>query len=157
MTADGDVGYAPSSPSKQRRFPGWRVVAGCFLVLLINSGFAFYGLAVYLNAFSKEQGWALGSISFAVTIFFVISGLMGLWVARLIARYDVRAVLIAGGDLVGEFRRPLSSVGEIAFVVDIDRRGAYGLLHESEGQGGRNARGSGRLGFGLVDLFAEHR
>ncbi len=28
------------------RFPGWWVVTGCFLVLMVNSGLAFYGLAV---------------------------------------------------------------------------------------------------------------
>lgn len=95
------------------RFPGWRVVAGCFLVLLINSGLAFYGLAVYLNAFSNEQGWALGSISFAVTVFFVVGGLIGLWVARLIARFDVRIIItigavVAGGSLavVGQVTAP---------------------------------------------------
>ncbi|MFK8023914.1 MAG: MFS transporter [Ilumatobacter sp.] len=94
----------------ERSFPGWRVVAGCFLVLVINAGFAFYGLAVYLNAFSKEQGWALGSISFAVTIFFVVGGLVGILAAKLIARYDVRAVLIAGAVISG---LSLAAVGQV--------------------------------------------
>ena len=67
------------------RFPGWWVVVGCFVVLMVNSGLAFYGLAVYLNAFSNERGWSLGSISFGVTVFFVVGGVAGLWVARLIA------------------------------------------------------------------------
>ena len=73
-----------------RSFPGWRVVAGCFFVLLVNAGLAFYGLSVYLNAFSKEQDWPLSSISFAVTIFFIVGGLFGLVAARLIARYENR-------------------------------------------------------------------
>lgn len=89
----------PERPLKS--FPGWRVVAGCFLVLLINSGLAFYGLAVYLNAFSKEQGWALGSISFAITIFFIVGGLVGLVAARLIERFDVRYVIAAGAVVAG--------------------------------------------------------
>ncbi|BAN01791.1 MFS transporter [Ilumatobacter coccineus] len=103
-------------------FPGWRVVAGCFVVLLVNSGLAFYGLAVYLNAFSNEQGWALGSISFAVTVFFVIGGLIGLWVARLIARFDVRIVitigaLVSGGALalVGQVTSPWQLYVSYAF------------------------------------------
>ncbi len=91
-------------------FPGWRVVAGCFLVLLINSGLAFYGLAVYLNAFSNEQGWALGSISFAVTVFFVVGGLIGLWVARLIARFDVRIIITIGAIVGGA---SLAVVGQV--------------------------------------------
>lgn len=85
----------------RRSFPGWRVVAGCFTVLLVTSGLAFYGLAVYLNAFSNEQGWPLSSISFAVTIFFVIGGITGLWVGRLIERFDVRWVLSIGAIIAG--------------------------------------------------------
>ncbi|MFN3258478.1 MAG: MFS transporter [Ilumatobacter sp.] len=96
-----EVGSVPAGEPLTGRFPGWRVVAGCFFVLLINAGLAFYGLAVYLNAFSNEQGWALGSISFAVTIFFVIGGLVGLWVAQLIARYDVRIIIIIGAVIAG--------------------------------------------------------
>jgi len=76
------------------RFPGWWVVAGCFVVLTTASGLGFYGLAVYLNAFSKEQGWPLSTISLATTVFFVVSGVTGLYVARLVARYDVRYIYL---------------------------------------------------------------
>lgn len=93
-----------------RSFPGWRVVTGCFLVLLINSGLAFYGLAVYLNAFSKERGWALGSISFATTIFFIVGGLVGLVAARLIERFDVRYVIAGGAILAGA---SLAAIGQV--------------------------------------------
>jgi MFS family permease len=82
------------------RFPGWWVVAGCFTVLTVSSGLGFYGLAVYLNAFSKEKDWPLSTISLATTVFFVVGGVVGVWVARWIARYDVRWV-ITGGGLVG--------------------------------------------------------
>jgi MFS family permease len=92
-----------------RSFPGWRVVTGCFLVLLVNAGLAFYGLSVYLNAFSKEQDWALSSISFAVTIFFVVGGLFGIVVARMIARFDVRWVMAVGAVIAGA---SLAAVGQ---------------------------------------------
>jgi MFS family permease len=80
-------------------FPGPRVVAGCFVVLTVTSGLAFYGLAVYLNAFSRERGWPVASISLATTLFFVVSGVVGLAVARVIAHRDVRFVIVAGGVL----------------------------------------------------------
>ena len=83
------------------KFPGWWVVTGCFLVLMVNSGLAFYGLAVYLNAFSNEKGWALGTISFGTTIFFIVGGAAGMWAAKLIARYDVRYVLVGGAIIAG--------------------------------------------------------
>lgn len=112
MTADSDVGLdePAGADHKQRSFPGWRVVTGCFLVLLINSGLAFYGLAVYLNAFSKEQGWALSSISFAITIFFIVGGLVGLVAARLIERFDVRYVIAVGALIAGA---SLAAIGQV--------------------------------------------
>jgi MFS family permease len=98
------VGAAPqhvvSPPDEHGRFPGWWVVTGCFTVLTVASGLGFYGLAVYLNAFSKEKDWPLSTISLATTVFFVVGGVVGVWVARWIARYDVRWV-ITGGGLVG--------------------------------------------------------
>ena len=83
------------------RFPGWRVVAGCFIVLTTSSGLGFYGLAVYLNALSKERGWEVSSISLATTLFFFVGGVMGVWTARLIARYDVRHVVSIGAVIGG--------------------------------------------------------
>jgi len=55
------------------RFPGWWVVTGCFTVLTVSSGLGFYGLAVYLNAFSKERDWPLSTISLATTIASIVS------------------------------------------------------------------------------------
>ena len=83
------------------RFPGWRVVAGCFIVLTTSSGLGFYGLAVYLNALSKERGWEVASISLATTLFFFVSGVTGVWAARLIARYDVRLIVSIGAVVGG--------------------------------------------------------
>ncbi len=85
----------PSLPGTER-FPGSRVVAGCFIVLTVSSGLGFYGLAVYLNAFSRERGWPVASISLATTLYFVVGGFSGLYVARLIARRDVRIPIVAG-------------------------------------------------------------
>ena len=93
---------APSvDPAAHGRFPGRLVVSGCFAVLMVSSGLGFYGLAVYLNAFSKERDWPLGTISLATTVFFVVGGIAGVWVARWIARYDVRLVIVAGGVVGG--------------------------------------------------------
>lgn len=82
------------------KFPGGRVVTGCFIVLAVSSGLGFYGLAVYLNAFSREKGWPVASISLATTLYFVVGGVTGLFVARLIARRDVR-IPIVGGAIAG--------------------------------------------------------
>jgi len=57
-------------------------------------------MGVYLNAFSKEFGWKISSLSIATTFFFLIGGLWNMVVARIMAKYDVR-YLIYGGAVVG--------------------------------------------------------
>src|SRR5262245_39953362 len=89
-----------SSAPSSGRFPGWGVVAASFVTLMTTSGLAFYGLAVYLNSLSKERGWSVTSISAAVAVFFLVGGMSGLLVARLLARYDVRLIMV-GGALLG--------------------------------------------------------
>ncbi len=94
------------------RFPGWRVVTGCFIVLSTSSGLGFYGLAVYLNSFSRERGWEVASVSLATTLFFLVGGFVGLWTARLVARYDVRLVIVGGSFLGGGSLAILGQVQE---------------------------------------------
>ena len=94
------------------RFPGRRVVAGGFLILTTSAGFGFYGLAVYLNALSRERGWEVSSLSLATTVYFLVAGLAGLYVARLIARHDIRRVILAGGVMGGASLALLGRVSE---------------------------------------------
>lgn len=85
--------------ARKEAFPGWWVVGGCFSLLFFSSALGFYGMSVYLNAFSKEFGWKISSISVATTFFFLIGGLWNVVVARLIARFDVRNVIYSGAVL----------------------------------------------------------
>src|SRR5918993_2921789 len=100
MTSTPTSSTAASRRNSSSKFPGGRVVTGCFIVLMVSSGLGFYGLAVYLNAFHKEKGWPVASISLATTLYFVVGGVTGLFVARLIARRDVR-IAIVGGAITG--------------------------------------------------------
>ncbi len=88
-----------TSAATPDRFPGWQVVAAAFTVLTVSAGLGFYGLAVYLNAFSREQGWEVASISAATTVFFIVGGFVGLGIARVMARRDVRQIVVFGGVL----------------------------------------------------------
>ena len=85
---------------KKDAFPGWWVVGGCFAILFFGSSLGFYGMGVYLNAFSKEFDWNISSLSVATTFFFLVGGLWNVVVARLMARFDVRYI-IYGGAIVG--------------------------------------------------------
>lgn len=80
---------------------GWWIVAGVFLVLTISSGFGFYNLSVYINVLAGARGFSVSQVSVAVSLFFVVGGVTGMLVARLIDRYDVRWVMIAGAALGG--------------------------------------------------------
>jgi MFS family permease len=84
----------------RRPFRGWWVVAGLFIVLAISSGLGFYGTSVYKDALSDELGFSETAVSFAVAVQFLASGMVGLLVARMIGRHDVRRVMITGA-LVG--------------------------------------------------------
>ncbi|MFM9131131.1 MAG: MFS transporter [Actinomycetota bacterium] len=85
--------------AKKDAFPGWWVVGGCFTMLFFGSALGFYGMGVYLNAFSKEQGWDVSSLSVATTFFFLVGGLWNVVVARLLARHDVRHIAYGGAAL----------------------------------------------------------
>ena len=83
-----------------RVFYGWVVVAAVFTVLTFASGLGFYNATVYLQALVEERGFSIGAASGATAVFFVVFGLAGLPIARLLNRYDPRWV-IASGALVG--------------------------------------------------------
>lgn len=82
------------------KFPGWWVVGACFSMMFTSSALGFYGMAVYLNAFTKERDWEVGTMSLATSFFFLVAGVMSVGVARLITKHDVRLV-VYGGALVG--------------------------------------------------------
>jgi len=82
---------------RRRIFPGWFVVAAVFIQLMTSSGLAFYGLAIYLDALTDEQSFSTTSVSLATSVFFIVSGVIGQVVARLIERYDLRIIVGVGG------------------------------------------------------------
>jgi MFS family permease len=82
-----------------KKFPGRWVLGACFTLLTFSSGLGFYGLAVFLQAFSSELGWSVSSISLATTLFFLVGGVSGVWIAKLIAKHDVRIMVLGGATL----------------------------------------------------------
>ena len=80
----------------QRFVRGWVVLAGVFGVMMITSGFAFYGQGVFLTALVKEQGFPTWMAGLGTTVFLGTSGVLGYFTGKLISRFDVRWVLTAG-------------------------------------------------------------
>lgn len=79
-----------------RFFPGWIVVGAAFLLLMANSGFIFYGQAVYLDALTEERGFSTGAASLGQSLLFVVGGLVGPRIGKLITDRDVRVVVLGG-------------------------------------------------------------
>ena len=81
---------------KSRVFFGWWVVAGVFVGMATSSGLGFYNIAVILEALTEERDFTVAEVSATVAFFFVVSGVAGLWVARLIDRHDPRWTIVSG-------------------------------------------------------------
>lgn len=90
-TATGRPGATGS-----RLFPGWIVVGAAFVLLMANSGFVFYGQAVYLDALTTERGFSTGAASLGQSLVFVVGGLVGPRIGKLITERDVRLVVLGG-------------------------------------------------------------
>lgn len=71
------------------------------LIQTVGSGLGFYNMAVYINRLSAELALPVSDISFAVSLFFVVGGVAGLYVAALLASFNVRTIMIAGALLAG--------------------------------------------------------
>ena len=68
---------------------------------MVSSGFGFYNHSVYMASLAQSHGWALSTLSGAVSLFFVVSGAAGMGVARLIDRFDVRYTMAVGALVSG--------------------------------------------------------
>lgn len=81
----------------KRVFDGWYVVASVFVLFLVNAGLGFYGLSVFLEAITSEQGFTTAQVSFATSIFFIVGAIAGRVIAPVIGRRDIRVIVGAGG------------------------------------------------------------
>ena len=58
-------------------------------------------MSVYINRLSAELAVPVSDVSFAVSLFFVVGGVAGLYIAALLTRFKVRTIMIAGTLLAG--------------------------------------------------------
>lgn len=78
---------------------GWKIVGALFVTLTFCSGLGFYNHAVTLQALVAEKQLSVELASSAVSIFFLASGVVGMAIAALLDRHDVRLVITAGALL----------------------------------------------------------
>jgi MFS family permease len=92
---------------------GWKIVAALFVILAFSSGLSFYSHTVFIDAFVTERGFDLAIASGAVSLFFLVSGISGLYIATLLERYDVRIIMGAGAVLASTSLALLGKVDSI--------------------------------------------
>ena len=100
-----------SRPNK--RHYGWVIVVVMMLVQTVSSGLGFYNMSVYINRLAVQLSVPLADISFAVSLFFVVGGISGLFVAELLNRFHVRTLMVVGAIVSGV------SIGVVGWATDL--------------------------------------
>lgn len=88
------------------RYPGWRVVIACFTMTLFGFGFGFYGHSVYLAELTIREGSdapkiATGTVSAAVTAYYLLAALLMVFVSDIVAMLGPRLFATVGAVMLG--------------------------------------------------------
>ena len=75
---------------------GWTVVATAFLIAVFAWGLWFYGPSVYLQTLHADRGWAISTISMAVTAHFLFSAALVTHLPEAHRRFGLARVTQAG-------------------------------------------------------------
>jgi len=86
----------PIADESSIRYPGWRMVAVCFVMATFSWGLGFYGQSVYLPELQHLHGWQTSWISSATTIYYLTGATLVVFVGDAIGKVGARACLIAG-------------------------------------------------------------
>jgi MFS family permease len=78
------------------RYPGWRVVAVCFVMAVLCWGFGFYGHGFYLAELHSRYGWPTALIAGASTVYYLASALLVVFISDLIRVFGIRGSVLAG-------------------------------------------------------------
>lgn len=84
-----------------RLFYGWWMVAACLAVATIGWGLGLFGSSVYLHALARDKGWSIGLISGAITLYYIVSAPVLVWVGSSIARVGPRPIIAFGAVAMG--------------------------------------------------------
>jgi MFS family permease len=82
-------------------FYGWWIVLAGTAILFVSSGIGFYCHGVILDPLRSEHGWSKATISTAITLYFLATGIFGMLIGRLIDRYGPKWFLVIGSLIIG--------------------------------------------------------
>ncbi len=81
---------------RARVFYGWWVALGTCAVSFVGAGIGFYCLGVFIDPLVKAHGWSKSEVSYAITLFFITGGVLGIVIGRVVDQRGPRFVLIFG-------------------------------------------------------------
>jgi len=99
-TAHADTSTTSAQESSPR-YAGWRVVLACYLAAVFCWGFGLYGHGVYLTELHRLHGWPTAFISGAVTVFYLLTAALVVFVSDAITRLGPRLVMLIGACFFG--------------------------------------------------------
>ena len=67
----------------------------------IATGLGFYALPLYLNILTSSRGFALTTVSYAVSSFFLVSAVVNVPLGRLVRRVEPRWIMLGGSAVSG--------------------------------------------------------
>ncbi len=113
--------------TRTRPFYGWIIVAAVFVQLTFAAGLTFYGLPLYLKKLTETRGFSVTDVSLATSTFWIASGISGVFVARLLARFDPRYFIVIGSLIGGACMTLIGHVTQLwqLFVVYITYGAAF--------------------------------
>ena len=79
----------------------WLVVFVIGWTFTVATGLGFYSLPVYLNVLVHSQGFALTTVSYAVSAFFLVSAVVNVPLGRLVRRVQPRWIMLGGSVVSG--------------------------------------------------------
>lgn len=81
-------------------FYGWKIVAVTFVTLFISVGFSFYSFGVFFPVLVEEFGGSHFSVSLAIPIMNIVTGILAPFLGRALDRGSVRRIMILGAVLM---------------------------------------------------------
>jgi lipoprotein signal peptidase len=94
------TGRPPLARLLPRVYYGWILAVGASLNAFIVVGIGFYAMAVFLDALCGERGWTRTSVSFATTLYFITTGLVGPLIGRGVDRAGPRVFIALGAPVM---------------------------------------------------------
>ncbi len=79
--------------SKESIFYGWWIVASCFVLLFLFAGAGFYSFSIFIKPLEESFGWSRSAISFAMSIYLMVHGIMGPIVGHLTETYGPKRII----------------------------------------------------------------